>query len=540
MSDRQSTGARRAFAGLAIAALAVTALGGAAAAQTKEEAIAGFDAEGVMGGTITVRNASGVSSWDPCVVQAATVPGTMGEMLNAVYGALVYTDVNGVVQPAMVESLTTEDAVHWVFKLRPDVTFTDGTSFDAEAVKYNFDRAADPDTACTSGSWIGTWESVDVIDPLTVQVTLPAPDGNFDLKIAELAAFIGSPAALEAAGDDKTLIQPVGAGPFMLESWDQGVRTVLVRNPGYWDAPRPYIDTFDIPIVPESNTGQNMIVQGQMDFMMGYPYQYGANATMPGVTTQEVPINGYNIAYFVTDGGPTGLFNDVRARQAVAYGVDRSKWVQALTQDPASTFPVSLYPEDSPYFDASLVYPEFDPEMAQQLIDEVIADGTPFEFVILVPNSSDTLRSAQYLQQAINAYEGASAEILTVEGQVYNQECYAKNGDVCLQPGASMWNSPEPNTFNLLSCVGSQPFAAYCSEEMEAALGLTLTAVTPEEKVAAYGEVQRVFMQDLPILQYGTQRRSMLKRDDTDGYVHAGQGQVQAQYLYRCDGPCSE
>jgi hypothetical protein len=75
---------------------------------------------------------------------------------------------------------------------------------------------------------------------------------------------------------------------------------------------------------------------------------------------------------------------------------------------------------------------------------------------------------------------------------------------------------------------------------MDAALGLTLTAVTDAERVAAYKEVERVFLQDMPFIQYGLQTRTMLLRDDVSGFVYAGQGQVQPQFLYRCDGKCPE
>ena len=516
------------------AAPAATAAPGASAAPaTGAPASAGVP----TGGSVSFRLGADVATWDPCVNPAATVPGVMGDPLNAVYGSLVYTDVDGVVQPAMAESLTTEDAITWTFKLRDGVKFTDGTPYDAEALKYNFDRAAKADSGCTNQKWIATWASTTVVDPLTFQVKLPSADGNFNLKVAELAAFIASPKALAAAATP-TDIKPVGAGPFVLDSWEQGVKDVLKKNPGYWDAPRPFIDEYVLMTIPESNTGQNMIVQGGLDYMMGYAYQYGTNATQPGVATQVVPINGYNIAYFINDGGTTGLFNNAKAREAVAVGVDRAKWVEALTQDPSIKAPAAMYPETSPYYDPSLVYPAYDPAKAQALVDEVTASGTPFTFTILAPNSSDTQRAAQYLQQAMSAYKGVTVNINTVDGKVYNQECLAKHGDICIQPGASMWNSPEPNTFNLLSCVGSQPFAAYCTPEMDAALAKTLSAVSDADRVAAYKEVQSVFLKDLPFLQYGTQTRTMLTRDNVGGFVHGGQGRVQPQFLYRCAEAC--
>ena len=485
-----------------------------------------------------MRLGTDISTWDPCVVQAATVPGTMGDVLNAVYGSLVYTDETGKVQPSMAESLTTTDGITWTFKLRSGVKFTDGTPYDADAVKYNFDRAALPANSCTSQAWIASWKSITVVDPLTVQVVLPSANANFDLQIAELAAFVASPTALKAAASP-TDIKPVGAGPFTVDSWDQGVKEVLKKNPDYWDAPRPYIDTLTLLTIPESNTGQNMVVQGGLDIMMGYSYQYGSNATAPGVATKPVPINGYNIAYFVTNGGVTGLFNDPVARLAVAVGVDRGKWVQALTQDNTVPAPDALYPQDSPYYDPSLVYPAYDPAKAQDLINQVIAGGKDFSFTILVPNSSDTLRAAQFLQQSMDAYTGVTATINTVDGNVYNQECLARHGDICIQPGANMWNGPEPNTFNLLSSTGSQPFSAYSSPAMDAALAQTLTAVSDADKVAAYKAVQTVFLQDLPFLQYGQQHRTMLIRDDVSGFVFSGQGRPQPQFLYRCAGKCN-
>jgi len=384
---------------------------------------------------------------------------------------------------------------------------------------------------------VATWRSGTVVDPLTLTVTLPSPDANFDLRIAESAAFVASPTALRAASV-RSEIQPVGAGPFKLAKWNSGASEILARNPGYWDQPRPYIDTLELMTVPDSNAAQAMVVGASVDFMVGYPYQYGANATKPGITTRQVPIDAYNIAYFVTNGGTTGLFSDPLARRAVVVGVDRNKWVQALTQDGSLQAPATLYPSTSPYYDPTLAYPAFDGTRAQLLINQVIGEGKKFTFTILVPNSLDALRAAELLRQSMAAYKGVTVNVNTVAPGLYSQECLAGHGDICIQPGASTWNGPEPNTYDLLSPIGSLPFSAYRSTDMDAALGETLTALTRAQKVAAYRDVQRVFLLDLPLVQYGQQTRSMLLRNTVAGFVHAGQGQVQAQYLYRCNGPC--
>ena len=102
-----------------------------------------------------------------------------------------------------------------------------------------------------------------------------------------------------------------------------------------------------------------------------------------------------------------------------------------------------------------------------------------------------------------------------------------------------MWNGPEPNTYNLLSSNGSQPFSAYSSADMDAALAKTLTAVSDADKVTAYKAVEKTFFQDLPFIQYGVQTRTMLIRDNIGGFVWGGQGQLQAQYLYVCASKCN-
>ena len=118
MSERHHSMPRRLFAALAASAIAVSACGGSATPAPSGAPASSAASNIPMGGSISMRLGADISSWDPCVIQAATVPGTMGDVLNAVYGALVYTDVDGIVQPSMAESLTTKDAITWTFKLR--------------------------------------------------------------------------------------------------------------------------------------------------------------------------------------------------------------------------------------------------------------------------------------------------------------------------------------------------------------------------------------------------------------------------------------
>src|SRR6218665_1344031 len=255
------------------------------------------------GGTMTIINGSDIKTWDPSLT-GTTYPGGPMDVLDAIYGFLVYVNDKSVVTGGMAESLTSTDATTWTLKLRKGMKFTDGTPFDAEAVKFNWDRTADPATLGPTQAWGASWnKSMTVVDAQTLTIKLSTPNSNFAAQVAELCPFIASPAALKAA-KDKTDIKPVGAGAFTLTSWNQGISMEMARNPDYWDQPRPYLDTIKFAIIPETNSRIATVVQGGATMMAGYPFQFGSNATAPGVTTHEIPIRGFNRGFFNQVKGP--------------------------------------------------------------------------------------------------------------------------------------------------------------------------------------------------------------------------------------------
>jgi peptide/nickel transport system substrate-binding protein len=487
------------------------------------------------GGSMTLIQSSDVTSWDPCVTVSAG-PFTRSDQLNALYGALVYVDGKGNIVPSMAKSLTSTDAITWTFKLREGVTFTDGTPYDAAAVKYEFDRIADPANACTSQKWVATWAGTTAVDSTTVTVKLPAADSSFPWEISDQLAYIASPAALKAAGSNKTNIKPVGAGPFKVASWNQGISSTYVRNDGYWDQPRPYLDGLKFVVIADTNARIATVVQGGALAMAGYMFQYGSNATAPGVTTFNVPIPLVNFLYF---NNSTGLFSDVRARQAVMTGVSAPQILAALTQSDIYKSPTTWFQQNSSYYDPSLAFPTYDKAKAQSLIDALNADGKPFKVNIVTANNSDTIRAADYMQQALNAYKGVTASVQLIPPTSMTDVCLNQHKfDICIVGGAVAFNGPEPTTTSALSSTGVNNYEAYKSTEMDAALQAAKAAVTDADKVAAYKTVQQIFIKDLPLFPYGIQVRDLLIRDNMGGIVVSGQGMPQEQYLYLCPQAC--
>jgi peptide/nickel transport system substrate-binding protein len=493
----------------------------------------------VRGGSVSLIIDEDIKSWDP-IIWKRTYPNGPMDILDAVYGFIVYINSDGVVTGGMAKSLTSTDAITWTLKLREGVKFTDGTPYDAEAVKYNWDRTADPATAAQSQAWVASWnKGITIVDPLTLTIKLPAADANFGDLLADLAPFIASPTALKAAAK-KTDIKPAGAGAFIPTEWDQGVSMTLKRNPGYWDQPRPYLDTLKFVIIPETNARIATVVQGGATIMAGYPYQFGTNNKAPGVGQFEIPIRGINRAYF---NQTKGLFTDVRAREALYYAVNRNRLMQAFTQTDAKTqgelykAPESYFDPKSPYYDASLTVPAYDPVKAQALFDELKADGKPLNIQLVTYTNSDTNRLVAYVQQVLNSYKGVSATITQVDQAGFIERCKNQmNFDVCFEGGIE--GSNYPNMGKFFGSTGILNWGQYKSPEMDAVIAEAAATVDPVKLKVAYEKAQQILAKDLPLYLFGEQHRFLLLRNNTGGIVNSNGGIMQKQYMFVCSDVC--
>ncbi|MCL6650881.1 ABC transporter substrate-binding protein [Agrobacterium rubi] len=492
--------------------------------------------EAVKGGEMTIINGSDIKSWDPAII-GGTYPGGPMDMLDAVYGFLVYVDVDGKVQGGMAKSLTSSDAKVWTLTLREGVTFTDGTTYDADAVKFNWERQASTDTLSPSQGFVASWiGGVKIVDPLTIEITLPKPDRNFGSSLAQLAPFVASPQALKAA-KTKTDIKPVGAGPFVLDRWNQGVSMTMKRNPQYFDQPRPYLDTLKFAIIPETNSRIATVVQGGATMMAGYPYQFGSNANAPGIATHEIPIPGLYRAYF---NQKSGAFTDHRARQAFYESINPSKLMQAYTQVSGYDIPTNYFTKSSPFYDPTNKLPTYNPEHAQELFDALANDGKPFDIKLVTYSNSDLKRLASYLQQSLGAYDNVKVEVQLVDQAMLSPTCKGQmNFDFCVDGGVLVANGAEPIISNLLSSTGNDNWGKYTSTDMDKELAEANATMDPIAVKAAYAKVQKRIAADLPLYIFGAETRYLLLRDTTGGIVPSNGGILQKQYLYVCKDACA-
>jgi len=219
------------------------------------------------GGTLRAAMRAEVSTFDP----HRGASGTDHMYLYPVFDTLVRFDEKLNAKPGLAESWETPDPRTLVLKLRKGVKFHDGTSFNADAVRFNLMRAQDKTISSMSSELVSV-QDVEVVNELTVRLRLRAPDASLILAFADRAGMMISPTAAQKLGDQFGR-QPVGAGEFRMARWQPGSEVRLERFPDYYEPGRPYLEALVFKIIPDADTRVSALRSGQVDFIMEVPAQ---------------------------------------------------------------------------------------------------------------------------------------------------------------------------------------------------------------------------------------------------------------------------
>lgn len=447
------------------------------------------------GGEVTVLFYSEVGSLDP--IRATASGGSDAQPLFALYGALVTLDPDTVeIETLLAESFEpNDDFTVWTLTLREGIVFSDGTPFEAEAVRAYWERIKDPANSSPAVTIGFSISDLAVVEPLVLEVTLARPNAHFD-KAVERTAFnyVPSPTAVDEGVNLAN--EPVGAGPFLLESWVRDDRMVFVPNPDWIGSDGPYVDRYTIRVVTDEQQRSDTFVTGDAQL----------NFTNTILATVEAGLDaGAEWHYVTTPNSPVYMFNnqrepfdDVRVRRAFIQAIDHEAFIEIA----GLIRPVTDWvDESSPWFTPGAIVAPYDPEAAQALFDEVAAEtGGPIEITInAFQQSNDQLR-AEFLQSTLNQYDNVNARVQVLASAEAIGAVLQKEFQV------TSWGlpfiDPEPNLYGNINTASFTNFAGYFSPELDELLETGRRSDDFDTRYDAYAEVIRRLAEDVPWWPY--------------------------------------
>jgi peptide/nickel transport system substrate-binding protein len=229
-----------------------------------------------------------------------------------------------------------DDGLSWEFSLREDVTFTDGTPFDAEAVAANIAHVQDPATASSTGYLaLAKVKEVVAVDDHTVRLELSAPDSALLESLSQIWVAMESPKALERS-QDENCAAPVGTGPFVVDEWERQDSVTLVRNDDYTSPPAdaegtglPYLDSIVWRFIPDSASRYAALQSGEVQVIdNAQPDTIQSAASDEAIEELDAPRPG--AANRIELNSSKAPFDDERVREAFVRSVNVDDGIEGL------------------------------------------------------------------------------------------------------------------------------------------------------------------------------------------------------------------
>lgn len=336
-------------------------------------------------------------------------------LYSNVFEGLTRFMADGSVVPGLAESWTiSDDGLVYTFSLHDGVTFHDGTTMDAEDVKFSLDRArAEDSTNAQKGLFAGITD-VTVADPLTVQVTLDAPNGMFLFNMAWGDAVIVAPESIADIASN-----PIGTGAFSFADWVQGDRIELTRNDAYWgEAPALASATFRF--ISDPTAAFAAVMAEDVDVFVGFP----APENLPQFEADprfQVLVGNTEGETILAMNNKMEPFDNILVRQAVSLAIDRQAIIDGAMFGLGTPIGTHFAPHNPDYVDLTGNSP-YDPDRARALLAEAgYPDGVTT--TLKLPPPSYARRGGEIIASQLRAI-GIEAEISNLEWAQWLEEAF--------------------------------------------------------------------------------------------------------------------
>ena len=387
---------------------------------------------------------------------------------------------DGSIVPGLAESWEiSDDGLTYTFKLHDGVTFHDGTTMDAEDVKFSLDRARAEDSVNAQKALYTGIANVEVIDPLTVKLTLSEPNGSLLFNLAWGDAVIVAPESIENIKQT-----PIGTGAFKFVNWVQGDKIELERNDAYWgDAPALAKATFKF--ISDPTAAFAAVMAEDVDAFAGFP----APENLPQFEADprfQVLIGSTEGETILSTNNALPPFDNVKVREAIAHAIDRQAIIDGAMFGYGTPIGTFFAPHNPAYVDLTGLS-EYDPEKSRALLAEAgFADG--FETTLHLPPPSYARRGGEIVAAQL-AEVGIKAEIINVEWAQWLETVFkGKNF------GLTIISHTEPMDIGIYA--NPDYYFQYNNPDFQALMTKLNGTTDPDMRTQLLGDAQRMISED--------------------------------------------
>lgn len=489
---------------------------------------------------VTIANVTDIVQLDPLDIGDAPSSLVAGQIMEQ----LVRRDDKGNIIPALAEDWTVSpDGLTWTFKLRKNVKFHDGSDFNADVVKWHYDRILFDESAPARfrKQWGDIINEVKVVDSHTLDIVLKAPNAAFlDLVITTNGGYIWSKANFDKLGAKEAALHPVGTGPLKFKEWVTGQKVILEANPDYW-GDKTKLNTLVFRPIPESNTQVIELETGGVHLIT----KMGQEDVDRLKANDEVKVEiapAYRVRY-LTFNVNKELFSDAKVRQAINYALDVETIVTSLVGDLATPAESAVLPL------ASWAHPEAgeiqsykqDLDKAKALLaeagwtlsgDKLMKDGNPFKFTLYSPNGRYFMDKeiAEAVKNQLSKL-GMQVDLQVMEWAPYVAKVQGGEYDLAVLG----WNqsSPDPSIFfdPLVKTGGRGNYAGYSDKELDGWLEEAVAVSDQAKRTELYVKAAKRVADLAWHVPLYNETKVTATRTELKGYTHTPAGD-KYWYLY--------
>lgn len=409
---------------------------------------------------------------DPTSAAAGAIDSVL---YSNVFEGLTRFASDGSIIPGLAQSWEiSDDGLTYTFKLASGVTFHDGTTMDAEDVKFSLDRARAEDSANAQKALFGSIAEVEAVDASTVKITLSAPNGSLLFNLAWGDAVIVAPESIENIKQ-----APVGTGAFKFDNWVQGDNITLARNPEYWGTPAK-LDRVTFKFISDPTAAFAAVMAEDVDVFAGYPApenvpQFEADARF------QVIVGNTEGETILSTNNKMPPFDNVKVRAALAHAIDRQAIIDGAMFGLGTPIGTHFAPHNPDYVDLT-GESAYDPEKAKALLAEAgFAEG--FTTTLKLPPPSYARRGGEIIAAQLREV-GIETEITNLEWAQWLEEVF-KGKDY----GLTIVSHTEPMDIGIYA--RPDYYFQYDDAEFQAMNSALEAEADPAKRSALLGQMQR-------------------------------------------------